>query len=114
MSGADRVALEAHTGQVLADLGQARREGRAVRDYVLPCARTLAGRLREEFPGRDQDSARVLASASSSLSGLGDLLAECGTPEKLIAPVLLEVLGFTAAELDDATPGNPGQGGEQR
>lgn len=95
-----KATLDAQTDQVLAHLAQMRRRGGAVAVGVLPSARHLAAQLRVQFPGRDKDIARVLAAAASVLSAIEGWLSESGARPELIGPVLLDVLGYAAEDLN--------------
>ena len=96
-----KAALDAHTGQVLAHLAAMRRQGGAIAVGVLPAARYLAAQLRVQFPGRDKDTAQVLAAAASVLSAIEGWLAENGARPELIGPVLLDVLDVLGYAADD-------------
>jgi hypothetical protein len=97
---AGRAALDARTDQALAHLAATRRRGGTRTEKILPAARDLAAALRVQFPGRDKDNARVLAAAASMLAGLEHALADGGGRPELIAPVLLDVLGYAAEDLN--------------
>jgi hypothetical protein len=103
---ANQAALEAQTDQVLAHVAAMRKRRGGVAVAVLPAARHLAAQLRVQFPGQDKHNARVLAAAASMLAGLEDWLAGHGAQPELIGPVLLDVLGYAAEELNqDRRPG---------
>jgi hypothetical protein len=83
-----------------AHLAAMRGRGGAIAVGVLPAARHLAAQLRVQFPGRDKDTARVLAAAASVLSAIEGWLAENDAMPELIGPVLLDVLGYAAEDLN--------------
>ena len=95
-----KAALDAQTDQVLAHLAAMRRRGGAIAVKVLPAARHLAAQLRVSFPGQEKDTARVLAAAASVLSAIEGWLSENDARPELIGPVLLDVLGYAAEDLN--------------
>jgi hypothetical protein len=101
---AEKVALDAHTDQVLAGLADARRDGGEFTTRVLPLSRSLAGVLRVQFPGQDRELARVLVAVASELAGLDCQLTEAGMAPGEVAPALVNVVCFAADDLNRAGP----------
>jgi hypothetical protein len=100
VSGADRTALEAQTDQALAHLAATRGKGGRLTEITVGVARDFAAALRVQFPGRDRQNARVLAAAASMLAGLESTLTERGAQPGMTAPILLNVLGYAADDLN--------------
>jgi hypothetical protein len=95
-----KAALDAQTDQVLAHLAAMRRRGGAIAIGTLPAAWHMAAQLRVQFPGRDKDTARVLAAAAAVLFAIEGWLSENKARPELIGPVLLDVLGYAADDLN--------------
>jgi hypothetical protein len=98
--GLRKVVLDAHVDQVLAAMAAARREGGQCDELELPLGREVAADLRDLFPGRDVETARVLAATGSVLSSLATAFAEGGARPEHVATLLLSVLGFAADDLN--------------
>lgn len=96
----EKAALDVQTDRVLAHLARMRRRGGEVAVSVLPAARHLAAQLRVQFPGRGRDNARVLAAAASVLAAVENWLSEHDGRPELVGPVLLDVLGYAAEDLN--------------
>ena len=100
-----KAALDARADRVMADLAGARGQFGEYETAVRGLAGDLAGVLRVQFPGRDAETARVLATVLSELAGLGRELGESETVPDEAAPVLLDVLCLAADDLNqDGTP----------
>ena len=96
----EKAALDVQTDQVRAHLAAMRRRGGEIAVNALLTARHLAAQLRMQFPGRDRDNARALAATASVLSAVDDWLSEHDVRPELIGPVLLDVLGYAAEDLN--------------
>jgi hypothetical protein len=94
---AEKAALDVQADQVLAGLAETRRGCGNLTAAALPLARVIARRLRAQFPGRDTDNARVLATVTWALR---EFYAAAGADPAGLIPGLLHVLGYAADELN--------------
>ena len=95
-----KAALDARTDQVLAAMAEARGRGGEFAVLAGPVAGALVGRLRVQFPGRDKETARLLAAVALELGLAEDALEQRGARSETIAPVLLSVLAYVAGDLN--------------
>lgn len=83
-TSAGRAALEALTDEGLAEV--------------------FAAEFRLEFPGRDKETARVLAAEAAKLDAAGERLAGVGLEPGETATALLALLGLAVADLNREGP----------
>ena len=92
---ADNAALDAAAGRLLAALAGAHGKG----GHAVGLARSLAGDLRDEFPGRDAEIARVLALTVLMPTGLGQAVTKNRRrPPGEVPQVLPGALGCAAGD----------------